>query len=81
MVPRNSWAVRVAATHPGNPTILSTEFQSSRPDYFEKWAAVGHELCRQGPPAPVCETGGTILADRSLSRLLKDGWPQHLDEL
>jgi formamidopyrimidine-DNA glycosylase len=30
---------------------------------------------------PSCETGGTILADRSLSPLLKDAWPRHLDEL
>ena len=28
---------------------------------------------------PVCQTGGKILADRSLSRLLKDGWPDSLD--
>ena len=28
-----------------------------------------------------CQTGGQILADRSLSRLLKDAWPRHLDEL
>lgn len=30
---------------------------------------------------PGCQTGGKILADRSLSRLLKDNWPRHLDEL
>jgi formamidopyrimidine-DNA glycosylase len=30
---------------------------------------------------PGCQTGGRILADRSLSRLLKDDWPRHLDEL
>ncbi len=28
-----------------------------------------------------CQTEGKILADRSLSRLLKDAWPKHLDEL
>ena len=28
-----------------------------------------------------CQTGGRLLADRSLSRLLKDAWPRHLDEL
>ena len=28
-----------------------------------------------------CQTGGRILADRSLSRLLKDDWPSHIDEL
>jgi len=30
---------------------------------------------------PGCQTGGRILADRSLSRLLKDDWPQTLDDL
>jgi formamidopyrimidine-DNA glycosylase len=30
---------------------------------------------------PGCQTAGRILADRSLSRLLKDDWPRHLDEL
>ncbi|WP_088252334.1 Fpg/Nei family DNA glycosylase [Fimbriiglobus ruber] len=28
-----------------------------------------------------CQTGGRLLADRSLSRLLKDDWPRHLDDL
>jgi formamidopyrimidine-DNA glycosylase len=30
---------------------------------------------------PRCQTESRILADRSLSRLLKDDWPRHLDEL
>lgn len=30
---------------------------------------------------PTCQTGGKLLADRSLSRLLKDDWPRSLDEL
>jgi formamidopyrimidine-DNA glycosylase len=25
---------------------------------------------------PICQTGGRLLADRSLSRLLKDAWPR-----
>jgi formamidopyrimidine-DNA glycosylase len=28
-----------------------------------------------------CQTGGRLLADRSLSRLLKDDWPRTLEEL
>jgi formamidopyrimidine-DNA glycosylase len=31
-----------------------------------------------GKPCPDCQTGGRLLADRSLSRLLKDGWPDAL---
>jgi formamidopyrimidine-DNA glycosylase len=30
---------------------------------------------------PRCQTAGRILADRSLSRLLKDDWPRSIDEL
>lgn len=30
---------------------------------------------------PRCQTGGRILADRALSRLLKDTWPQNVEEL
>jgi formamidopyrimidine-DNA glycosylase len=30
---------------------------------------------------PTCQTAGRILADRSLSRLLKDDWPRSLEEL
>jgi formamidopyrimidine-DNA glycosylase len=28
-----------------------------------------------------CQTGGKLLADRALSRLLKASWPRHIDEL
>jgi formamidopyrimidine-DNA glycosylase len=30
---------------------------------------------------PRCQTGGRVLADRSLSRLLKDDWPKSIEEL
>src|SRR5262249_40074666 len=30
---------------------------------------------------PTCQTGGRLLADRSLSLLLKDDWPKTLEEL
>jgi formamidopyrimidine-DNA glycosylase len=30
---------------------------------------------------PTCQTGGKLLADRSLSRLLKGDWPRSLEEL
>jgi formamidopyrimidine-DNA glycosylase len=30
---------------------------------------------------PVCQTEGRLLADRALSRLLKDDWPRTLEEL
>jgi formamidopyrimidine-DNA glycosylase len=30
---------------------------------------------------PRCQTGGKLLADRALSRLLKKDWPKTLDQL
>ena len=30
---------------------------------------------------PGCQTGGKLLADRSLSRLLREDWPRSLEEL
>jgi formamidopyrimidine-DNA glycosylase len=30
---------------------------------------------------PACQTGGRLLADRGLSRLLKDDWPRSIDEM
>ena len=30
---------------------------------------------------PTCQTGGRLLADRALSRLLKDDWPRSLDDM
>ena len=30
---------------------------------------------------PTCQTGGKLLADRALSRLLKQDWPKTLEEL
>jgi len=30
---------------------------------------------------PRCQTGGRLLADRALSRLLRDDWPRTLEEL
>ena len=30
---------------------------------------------------PTCQTGGKILADRSLSRLLREDWPRTIEEL
>ena len=30
---------------------------------------------------PRCQTGGRLLADRALSRLLNDDWPRTIEEL
>jgi formamidopyrimidine-DNA glycosylase len=28
-----------------------------------------------------CQTGGKLLADRALSKLLHESWPKHIDDL
>jgi formamidopyrimidine-DNA glycosylase len=30
---------------------------------------------------PACQTGGRLLADRALSRLLREDWPRTLEEM
>jgi formamidopyrimidine-DNA glycosylase len=30
---------------------------------------------------PTCQTGGRLLADRSLSRLLRSDWPRSVEEM
>ena len=30
---------------------------------------------------PTCQTSGKLLADRAMSRLLKEDWPRSLDEM
>ena len=41
-----------------------------------------HPLRRQRDQLlPACQTGGRLLADRALSRLLKQDWPRSLEEL
>ena len=46
-------------------------------------AGAAHRLRRRtsATTARRCQTGGRLLADRSLSRLLKDDWPRSIDEL
>ena len=45
-------------------------------------ARAADSLCaNEANYCPTCQTGGRLLADRSLSRLLKDDWPRSLEEL
>lgn len=36
---------------------------------------------RYRKPCPACQTGGRLIKDRSLSRLLHDDWPATIEEL
>jgi formamidopyrimidine-DNA glycosylase len=68
------------------------EITAFRPD-FAAHGKYGHPCPVCGTPVqriryaenetnycPTCQTGGRLLADRSLSRLLKDDWPKTLEE-
>ncbi len=44
-------------------------------------AMSGTMLAAAWPCIARCQTGGKLLADRALSRLLKKDWPRTLDEL
>jgi formamidopyrimidine-DNA glycosylase len=85
-----SWVARLrAATGEGFPT----EVTAFRPGfavhgrYGEPCPDCGTEVQRiryasnETNYCPRCQTGGRLLADRSLSRLLKDDWPRTVDEL
>lgn len=69
---------RVTAFHPG----MSVHGKFGRP-----CPACGAPIQRivyaenEANYCPRCQTGGRILADRALSRLLRDDWPRTLEEL
>jgi formamidopyrimidine-DNA glycosylase len=82
-------AIRIAETGDGFPTKVT----AFHPDmavhgkYGQPCPVCGAPVQRivagdrETNYCPGCQTGGRILADRSLSRLLKDDWPKHIDEL
>jgi formamidopyrimidine-DNA glycosylase len=55
--------------------------------YRQPCPACGHPIQRivyaenEANYCAQCQTGGRLLADRALSRLLKDGWPRRLEDL
>lgn len=55
--------------------------------YGQSCPVCGHKVCRivyaenEANYCATCQTEGRLLADRSLSRLLKDDWPRTLEEL
>ena len=85
----STWKSRLAAEAPVFPEKV-TAFR----DDFAVHGKFGKPCPRCGTPVqriryadnesnycPTCQTGGKLLADRSLSRLLKGDWPKTLEEL
>jgi formamidopyrimidine-DNA glycosylase len=74
----NGWPAKVTAFRPD--MIVHGK-------YREPCAVCGTEVQRiayaenEVNYCPTCQTGGKVLADRSLSRLLKEDWPRTVEEL
>src|SRR5216110_3209914 len=71
----------------GCGTKSEPDFRSASPPSVRPWPVCGAPVQRivhagnETNYCPRCQTGGTLLADRALSRLLKEDWPRRLEEL
>ena len=84
------WARRLAAERgdgfPENVTAFRDDF-AVHGKYGEPCPVCGTPVQRiryadnETNYCPRCQTGGKLLADRSLSRLLKDDWPRSIEDL
>ena len=57
------------------PTMTTSRHTCGAPVQRVVYAANEANYCAN------CQTGGRLLADRSLSRLLREDWPRTLEEL
>jgi formamidopyrimidine-DNA glycosylase len=81
--------IRIAETGDGFPTKVTAfhDDMAVHGKYGEPCPVCGTAVqrivyaSRETNYCPTCQTGGKLLADRSLSRLLKDDWPATIDEL
>jgi formamidopyrimidine-DNA glycosylase len=72
------WPAKVTAFHP--KMAVHGRFGEPCPDCGSPVQRIVHADNETNYCAR-CQTGGRLLADRALSRLLKASWPRHLDEL
>jgi len=72
------WPAKVTAFHPA--MAVHGRFGLPCPDCGAPVQRIVHAANETNYCAR-CQTGGKILADRALSRLLKSSWPKHIDEL
>lgn len=85
------WEAKLQEEFPGFPS--PAQITAFRPDFSVHGRFglpcpdCGHKIQRivrgehETNYCAFCQTGGKILADRSLSRLLKDAWPRTLEEM
>ncbi|MEP6739511.1 MAG: DNA-formamidopyrimidine glycosylase family protein [Caldimonas sp.] len=72
------WPVKVTAFHPA--MAVHGRFGQPCPDCGAPVQRIVHADNETNYCAR-CQTGGKLLADRALSRLLKASWPKHIDDL
>ena len=72
------WPAKVTAFHPA--MAVHGRFGLPCPDCAAPVQRIVHADNETNYCAR-CQTGGKVLADRALSRLLKSSWPKHIDEL
>jgi len=86
----SEWVTRLIEQHGGEFPEKVTAFRpemATHGKYGEPCPACGDPIQRivfrdrETNYCATCQTGGKLLADRSLSRLLKGGWPRSLEEL
>jgi formamidopyrimidine-DNA glycosylase len=72
------WPAKVTAFHPG--MAVHGRYRQPCPDCGAPVQRIVY-ADNEANYCARCQTGGRLLADRALSRLLKDNWPRTLDEL
>lgn len=72
------WPEKVTAFHPG--MAVHGRYRRPCPDCGAPVQRIVY-ADNEANYCARCQTGGRLLADRALSRLLKDNWPKTLDEL
>jgi len=74
----DAWPTKVTAFRPG--MAVHGRYGQPCPDCNTPVQRIRYKS-NETNYCPRCQTGGRILADRSLSRLLRDDWPRTLEEL
>jgi formamidopyrimidine-DNA glycosylase len=74
----DGWPAKVTAFHPG--MAVHGRFGQPCPDCGTVVQRIVYAE-NETNYCPRCQTNGKVLADRSLSRLLKDDWPRSIEEL
>lgn len=75
---RSGWPDKVTAFRP--EMAVHGRFGQPCPDCATPVQRIVH-ASNETNYCPRCQTGGKLLADRALSRLLKDSWQRHIDDM